>query len=171
MLENSLKKIIKLFGETLKGINYVTNIGQIISDIETPSFGFEKKLIVAKNTGIFKKETKKKTKTDKDNIKTKLLEYLKENFENIKDTVVVVFVEEEAEKCELLDFIDKNGVVCNFEYQKPNQIQARIKALTTAYKVNIDVPTLSYFVECCGTNMQELVNEIIKLIEELSKGE
>ena len=174
LLEKSLKKITNLFGETLKGINYVTideaNIGQIISDIETPSFGFEKKLIVARNTGIFKKDAKRKAKIDKENIKTKLVDYLKENFENIKDTVIVVFVEEEAEKCDLLDFIDKNGVVCNFEYQKPNQIQTRIKALVTAYKVNIDAPTLSYFIECCGTNMQELVNEIMKLIEYAGQG-
>ena len=144
--------------------------GEIILDIETPSFGYEKKLIVAKNTGIFKKETKKKAKTDKENIKTKLLDYLKENFENIKDSVIVIFVEEEAEKCELLEFIDKNGIVCNFEYQKPNQIQARIKAIVNAYKVNIDVPTLSYFLECCGTDMQELVNEIRKLIEYAGEG-
>ena len=174
LLESSLKKIKNLFGETLKGINYITidetNLQEIISDIETPSFGYEKKLIIAKNTGIFKKETKKKTKTDKENIKTKLLDYLNENFEEIKNTVVLVFVEEEADKCELLQFIDKNGVVCNFEFQKPNQIQARIKAIANAYKVNIDVPTLSYFIECCGTNQQELVNEIRKLIEYAGEG-
>ena len=34
--------------------------GEIISDLETPSFGFDKKLIVAKNTGLFKKEGRKK---------------------------------------------------------------------------------------------------------------
>ena len=174
LLESSLKKIKNLFGETLKGINYITidetNLQEIISDIETPSFGYEKKLIIAKNTGIFKKETKKKTKTDKENIKTKLLDYLNENFEEIKNTVVLVFVEEEADKCELLQFIDKNGVVCNFVFQKPNQIQARIKAIANAYKVNIDVPTLSYFIECCGTNQQELVNEIRKLIEYAGEG-
>ena len=145
--------------------------GQIVSDIETPSFGFDKKLIIAKNTGFFKKESKKKAKENKDNIKGKLLDYLNENFDFVKDSIVLVFVEEEAEKNDLLQFIDKNGAVCNFEYQKANQIQARIKAITNAYKVNIDVPTLSYFLECCGTNMQELVNEIRKLIEYVGEGE
>ena len=144
--------------------------GQIVSDIETPSFGFDKKLIIAKNTGFFKKESKKKAKENKDNIKGKLLDYLNENFDFVKDSIVLVFVEEEAEKNDLLQFIDKNGAVCNFEYQKANQIQARIKAITNAYKVNIDVPTLSYFLECCGTNMQELVNEIRKLIEYVGEG-
>ena len=33
------------------------------------------------------------------------------------------------------------------------------------YKVNIDDQTTKYFIECCGTNMQDLINEIRKLIE------
>lgn len=174
LLESALKKIIGLFGETLKGINYVTidetNLEEIIDDLETPSFGFDKKLIVVKNTGLFKKETKKKTKKDDENIKTKLLDYLNENFEFIKDSVVLVFVEDETDKCDLMTFIQKNGVECSFEFQKPIQIQARIKAIANSYKVNIDNPTLSYFIECCGINMQDLINEIRKLIEYAGEG-
>lgn len=140
--------------------------GEIISDLETPCFGFERKLIIAKNTGLFKKEGKKKSKKDDQNIKNKILEYLKENFRYIKDSNILVFIEEEADtKNDLFDFINKNGITCNFEYQKPAQIQARIKAIANAYKVNIDNPTLAYFIECCGTDMQDLINEIRKLIE------
>ena len=44
LLENNVKKIRNLFGECVKGINYILideqNVGEIISDIETPSFGF-----------------------------------------------------------------------------------------------------------------------------------
>ena len=119
---------------------------------------------------MFKKEGRKKVKKDDQSIKSKLLEYLNENFEYIKDSVILVFVEDEAEKSELIEFINKNGIVCNFEYQKPAQIQARIKAITNAYKVNIDTPTLSYFIECCGTDMQDLINEIRKLIEYVGQG-
>ena len=174
LLESSLKKIIGLFGETLKGINYVTidetNLEEIIDDLETPSFGFDKKLIVAKNTGLFKKEAKKKAKKDDDSIKTKLLDYLNENFQFIKDSVVLVFVEDEADKCDLMSFAEQNGIVSNFEFQKPAGIQTRIKQITNAYKVNIDNATLSYFIECCGTNMQDLINEIRKLIEYAGEG-
>ncbi len=169
LLESCLKKIKNLFGETLKGINYIeideTNLNEIISDIETPPFGFEKKLIIAKNTGLFKKEAKKKNKKEENSIQAKLLEYLEENFESIKDSIVLVFIEQDIEKSDLASFVDKNGICCNFEYQKANQIQVRIKQITNAYKVNIDVPTLSYFIEVCGTDMQELINEIRKLIE------
>ncbi len=34
-----------------------------------------------------------------------------------------------------------------------------------AYKVNIDDATAKYLVECCGTSMQDLINELRKLIE------
>ena len=167
LLESCLKKIKGLFGETLKGINHIdideTNLNEIISNIETPPFGFDRKLIIAKNTGLFKKDTKKKSNDNQ--IKTKLLEYLEENYNSIKESIVLVFIEQESDKSSLFSFIEKNGICCNFEYQKPNQIQARIKQITNAYKVKIDVPTLSYFIEVCGTNMQELINEIRKLIE------
>ena len=108
LLENTLKKIKNIFGECIKGINYInideTNYNQLISDIETPAFGYEKKLIIARNTGLLKKEGK------------------------------------------------------------------RIRAICKAYEVQIDSSTLKYFIECCGTNMQDLINEIRKLIEYVGKG-
>ena len=64
LLESNLKRIKTLFGECVKGINFIMideqNVSEIISDIETPSFGYEKKLIIARNTGLFKKEGKRK---------------------------------------------------------------------------------------------------------------
>ena len=67
LLETSLKKIKALFGDTIKGINFIsideTNVNQLIADIETPAFGYEKKLIIARNTGILKKEGKRKNKS------------------------------------------------------------------------------------------------------------
>lgn len=168
LLESNLNKIKKLFGETIKGINYIlidnTNISEIINDIETPAFGYEKKLIIARNTGLFKKEGKRKD-SDVAKVKEKLNNYIKENINMINETVVLVFVEEEAEKQELLSTIEKNGIVCKFDFQKPIQIEKRIKSICNAYKVSIEDSTLNYFIECCGTNMQDLINEIRKLIE------
>ena len=174
LLENCLKSIKKLFGEKISGINYILidegNISEIVSDIETPAFGFEKKLIIVKNTGLFKKDLKKKTKSDNSELKDKINSYLKENIEQINQSVILIFVEEIVEKCELLTTIEKIGVICNFEYQKLFQIQNRLKAIINAYKVNIEVNTLGYLIECCGTDMQELINEIRKLIEYVGQG-
>ena len=173
LLETNLKKIKKLFGETVKGINYILidedTIENIISDIETPAFGYEKKLIIARNTGLFKVGAKKQ-KESMTKIKDRLNEYIKDNIDTIKESAIIVFVEEEAGKSSLLNTIDKLGVVCKFEYQKPAQIQKRLKAICNSYKVEIDVQTMQYFIECCGTNMQELINEIRKLIEYVGNG-
>lgn len=172
LLESSLKTIKKLFGEKIPGINYIilddTNVSELITDIETPAFGYEKKLIIVKNAQLFKKDSKKK-KID-DNIKEKLNKYILENFDVIKQSVVLVFIEDAVEKCELLTTFEKMGIVCNFEYQKPIQIQNRLKAMLTAYKINVDNYTLSYFIECCGTDMQELINELKKLVEYVGPG-
>lgn len=174
LLENSLKSIKKIFGEKITGINYIlldeTNINEIVSDIETPAFGYEKKLIIARNTGLFKKELKRKSKNDNSLIKEKLNAYIKENIRQINETVNLIFIEETVEKCELLSTIEKLGIVCNFEYQKPYQIQNRLKAIINAYKVNVETNTLVYLIECCGTDMQELINETRKLIEYAGEG-
>ncbi len=173
LLESSLKKIKNLFGETIQGINYIniddTNCNELVANIETPSFGYEKKLIIARNTGLFKKEGKRKN-AELANLKEKVATYLKENIAIINTSVVLVFVEEEADtKQELYTIIDQLGVVCKFDYQKPIQIEKRMKAICNAYKVQIDDSTLRYFIECCGVNMQDLINEIRKLIEYVGK--
>lgn len=169
LLEQQLKKIKKTFGEVIKGINYVviddSNIQELISNIETPAFGYEKKLIIARNTGIFKREVKGRSGGASKELKDKINEYLKENIEIINSTTILIFVENEVEKNSIYNTIDKIGTICDFEEQKPYQIIKRIKNITNAYKVNVDEYTLQYLIECCGTNMQELINEIRKLIE------
>lgn len=169
LLENSLKRIKNIFGECIKGINYInideTNYTELIQDIETPAFGYERKLIIARNTGLLRKDGKRKN-VELEKSREKLIEYLNKNIDMIKESVVLVFVEENADnKKELYKVIDKNGVICNFEYQKPIQIEKRMKAICNVYKVKISDANLRYFIETCGTNMQELINEIRKLIE------
>lgn len=174
LLENSLKKIKHLFGECIKGINYInvddTNISGLIGDIETPAFGFEKKLIIVRNSGILKKEGKRKN-AEMEKIRGRLVDYINENMQIINDSVILVIVEEDADtKQELYKLIDKIGAICNFEEQKPFQIENRLKIICNQYKVGVDSNTLKYLIECCGTNMQDLINEIRKLIEYAGTG-
>ena len=60
LLEQQLNKIKKKFGETIKGINYINidenNVQELISDIETPAFGYPTKLIISREPGLFKRE-------------------------------------------------------------------------------------------------------------------
>lgn len=151
LLENCVKKIKSNFGNIIDGINYIkiddSNIEQLIANIETPAFGFEKKLIIAKNTGILKKEAKKKDARNT-TIQKNISEYIENNIEIIKDSVIIVFVEQEVNKTELYKTIEKYGFICNFEKLKPVQIVKRIKAICNAYKVNVDESTIMYLIEC-----------------------
>lgn len=169
LLQQQLNKIKKKFGEVVKGINYIAidenNIQELIADIETPAFGYPNKLIIARNTGIFKREVKGRSGGASKELKDKINEYLKSNIDMINESVILVFVENEVEKNSIYNTIEKIGIICNFEEQKPFQIIKRLKAICNSYKVNVDENTLQYLIECCGTNMQDLINEIRKLIE------
>ena len=175
LLETRLKKIKKEFGELVKGINFIqideSNANELIDDIETPAFGFSKKLIVARNSGLFKKE--KKTAKGQELAQNKLIEkiadYINENIELINDAVELIFIEETAEKNSLYKAIEKNGEVLSFPLLKLPELISNIQKICNAYKVKIDSGTARYFVETCGTNMQDLINEIRKLIEYVGK--
>lgn len=157
-----LKKIKKAFGELQLGINYVqideNNVSNIISDIETPAFGFPTKLIIAKDTGLFKK---------KNALADTLAEYLKTA--NLDD-VELVFVEIAPEKNALYNTISKIGEVKEFKEQKLPQLITKVKSIAKAYNVNIAENTASYFIECVGTNMSDIINELRKLIEYAGNG-
>lgn len=171
LLETKLKRLKKDFGELVKGINYIqideTNVSELISDIETPAFGFERKLIVARNTGLFKKakKTAKGQELAMINLAKKIAEYIEENNSLINETVELIFVEEEAEKNELYKAIEKYGEVIEFPLLKLPGLIENVQKICAAYKVKIDNSTSKYFIESCGTNMQDLINEIRKLIE------
>lgn len=177
LLETRVKKIKKEYQQLILGINFIqiddTNVEELIADLETPAFGFDKKLIIAKNTGLFKKE-KKTTKSDSKKKKVddtklplneKIAKYIQENSEELKDTVDLVFVEQEVDKNALHQAIEKVGEVKEFALLKLPDLIANIKKIAVAYKVNIDDATAKYLVECCGTSMQDLINELRKLIE------
>lgn len=173
LLESVVKKIRKNFGECINGINYIsideTNISELIADIQTPAFGYPKKLIMIRNSEILKKEGKRKNQ-ELAKIKTSVAEYIENNIAEINESVILVFLEENVEKQKLYKVLEKNGITCEFTYQKPNQIVRRLKSIANAYKVNVAENTLQYLIEQCGQNMQDLINEIRKLIEYAGEG-
>lgn len=163
ILDTCLKKIKKKFGELLQGINYIiideNLIDDLIYNIESPAFGYDRKLIIVKNSGLFKKDGRKKIGTP---IQEKIASYLNEN--TLTD-VVVVFIEDSVDKNNVFDAISKKGIIVEFTTLNESTLIKRLKQITNAYKVNISDQDLKYFIEVSGTNMQFLINEIRKLIE------
>lgn len=171
LINGLVKKIKKKFGELVLGINYViideTNLTDFTFNIEVPAFGYDKKLIIVKNSGLFKKDGRKKEATP---IQKQIAEYIAENKEIIDEMVVIVFQEDEVQKNQVFEAVNKNGIVCNIEEQKPAQLVARLKKVCAMYKVDADDRSLNYLIETCGTNLQILMNEVRKLIEYAGEG-
>ena len=173
LIEDTVKKIKKSFDKLVEGINFIkvdeTNVSQLISNIETPCFGFDKKLIIVKESGLLKKEGKKKN-SSLSNTMERVADYIKDNIDFIKQDSVIVFIESEVDKNKLYKVIDDFGKVMNFEPEKLPNLIKRIKAISNAYKVQITDYDAQYLVECCGTNLQDIINELRKLIEYKGEG-
>lgn len=157
-----LKKIKKIFGELSLGINYIlldeNSIDTLISDIETPAFGYPKKLIIIRDSNLFKKDCKSP-------MKEKFKKYVSENMDIINEAVVIVFIEETVHKMDMYKTVEKNAVIIETKELKPLEIKNRLKRICAMYKVQISDANLTYLIETAGTSMQDLINEIRKLIE------
>ena len=171
LLDTIVKKIKKKFGEILQGINYIiideNLIDDLIYNIESPAFGFDKKLIIVKNSGLFKKDGRKKSGTP---IQEKVANYINENMDVINESTNIIFIEDEVDKNCVYEAIEKNGIICKFEELNQMSLIKRLKQIANAYKVNVSDNVLAYLVECSGSNMQFLINEIRKLIEFAGEG-
>ena len=110
LLETAVKKIKKLFGERITGINYIEldeeTIKNLMQEIQMPCFGYDKKMIVVKNSGLFKKETKKKTTASVKEIRDNLEEYLKQNAKDIMQNIILIFIEDTIEKLNITKTIE-----------------------------------------------------------------
>ena len=171
LVEMSLKKIKNKFSQLLLGINYIvldeSNIDSLISNIEMPAFGYDKKLIVVKNSGLFKKDGRKKDTTP---IQEKIGKYIADNLEIINEGAILVFIENEADKNFVYDIIERIGIVCQIDYLKLPELVQRLKKICSLYKVNASDVVLTYLVETSGISLGDLINEIRKLIEYVGNG-
>lgn len=160
-----VKKTKKSFGELQLGINYIqideSNVNNVISDIETPAFGYERKMIIVKNANLMQK---------KNAISDKLSEYLNDADKQILDSIELIIVEDSVEKNALFNTISKIGMIKEFNEQKISQLITKVKSISAAYGVQIQENVAQYFIECTGTNMEDIINEIRKLIEYAGKG-
>ena len=166
LVQTALNRIKKNFGERVLGINYVvldeSSINEIIPNIQMPAFGYERKLIIVKNSGLFKKDGRKKSASPE---QEEIANYINNNMDIILDSIVLVFIEEKVDKNIVYEQIEKNGIITNIEELKPLQLVKKLRQISSMYKVNIDDKTANYLIEVSGTNMQNLINEIRKLIE------
>lgn len=157
-------------GKDKFGINYIdlddeNVISSLMPEIKTPPFGYDKKMMVIKNSGLFRKETKKKVQGLKE-LRDSLEKYIKENYEEVKQNLLLVFIEESVEKLNITKIFESiGGIICEFQEEKPLKLEKRLLSICDAYKVKTENGAIKELIEISGTNLQCLINEIRKLIE------
>jgi len=172
LMNMALKKIKKSFDELLLGINYIvlddSSINNIISDIQMPAFGYDKKLIVVKSSNILNVDGRKKTGSP---IEENLATFIEENIDDITESAVIVFLETAASKnLPLYKVIEKYGTISEINELDMNQLINKMISVAQLYKVKLEPNVARYFVENCGTSLEVLINEIRKLIEYRGEG-
>ena len=131
------------------------------------SFGYDKKIIIIRNSTLFKKDGRKKSLTQ---AQEKFLSYLNENYNIIQEQNIIVFVEEQIDKNVVFEQIDKYGIICEINQLKPNELIPRLITVAKMYDVTLENDIANYLIESCGTDLRNLINnELRKLIEYISK--
>ncbi len=163
---NAIQKII--VNEENSELNFISFDGKIdedtiIANCETLPMFSERKLIIVKNSGMFK--SKKGDSDSKVSAKKSTKDKFSEYLENMPPYTCLIMVEAEIDKrLKLVNTIKKNGLIVELDFQKPADLVKWVTKVLSSYKKNINQMAASYLVENSDYSMTELLNEIDKII-------
>ena len=154
-----------LLTEEFKLLNKVvlegkTSPSAIIDNCETLPVFSERKLVVVKNSGIFKGKKKAEETGKKGKQEDELAQFL----QNVPKHACLIFIETEIDKrIKYVDLIKKNGLIVEFDYRKPEELTSWVIKRMKAGEHEIDLNTAAQLVEYCEPGMDDVTNEIAKL--------
>lgn len=160
LVEYNTKKKVEEYNLSNPSMNLIylndDNIDKLIQNCEQLPFFDEKKVIVAKNTGIFASGNKKVS----NDVVEKILEYV----ENLPDYIVLIFSEESVDK-RLVAYKKISKIAKCTEYKYNNMVDLAnwiVRGIKTlGGKIEFDVAQV--LAEACGPSMTYLYTEIQKL--------
>ena len=127
-------------------------IDQIIEFSETMPFMSDRRLMIIKDSGLFKSGKKEES--------TKFADYI----DKLPTTVCIVFMESEIDKrMSLYKKANKNHVVVEFKTPSDKELVAMAKKELKRYGVKMSNPVVEYFVRVVPPGMESIINEIKKL--------
>lgn len=135
---------------------------KIVDNCETMPVFADKKIVIVKNSGLFKSKKKDRGKKEKEvRQSVKLVEFL----QNVPEYAYLVFYEEEIDKrIKMVDAVKKNGLIVEFACQKPVELTRWVVKGFRANRKDISMTAASMLVENCETRMYDLLNEINKIV-------
>lgn len=157
----------RLLNDDLKTLNRVilegkTDVVKIIDNCETLPVFSEKRVVIAKSSGLLK--PKKSAGEERGKAKAGN-EDLVSFIQNVPGHVCLIFYEEEIDKrVKAVDAIKKNGLVVEFSFQKPAELAKWVVKVFKSFNKEIDIMTASQLVDSCEPGMNEILNEINKVV-------
>ncbi len=114
----------------------------------------EKKLVVIKNSGIFKKATEE------------VKDFWLERLADIPDYVLLIFDEQEADKrSALYKAVQKNGLAVEFAYMKDYEVASWVSREVQKAGKKISKDAADYLVAMCDPGVANVKNELSKLLD------
>lgn len=109
--------------------------------VKTPPVFAERKLLIVKDTGLFK------TPRAEDK------EYWEAALSDIPPYLCILFAETAIDKRQkkLLSLVEKNGAVVEFKYMEGAQLKSWMNILIRQRGKKITVKNMDYLLSCCGT--------------------
>lgn len=155
----------KLVLEDLREISYrlfdgKCDVQALIDACDAFPLMSERKLVVVKNSGLFKTVKKASDERKSSSDHERLVVYL----QKIPEETCLIFIENEIDKrIKLVDVIKKNGLVAEFAYQEAADLCKWIKKALNAMGKDIEPKVASYLMESCDEGMGNILSEINKL--------
>jgi DNA polymerase-3 subunit delta len=161
IINTYLNKIVELALEGGdKSMNYdiyetrLNNIDKIIDSIATLPFFSSKRVIVIKDYNLFK------SKNSNDVAK------LQEAIIRIPDTTLLIIIEEEVDKrTKLYKLLSKNGTGVEFNRLSDGELIKYIASVLNKYGKKIDKDCVKHFIQTVGYDLQNIHNELDKVID------
>lgn len=174
-----------LLSQEFKLLNRVVLEGKvspaaIIDNCETlPAFS-ERRMVIVKNSGLFKggkksdasgnldEESGKRGEDGKkggaSRKKIKGTDELTDFLQAVPDYACLIFIEQEIDKrLKIVDMINSNGLIVEFDYKKPDELASWVAKRVKELGHETDPRTAAMIVEYCEIGMDDILNEIKKL--------
>lgn len=156
--DNMLTEDFKLLNKVI--LEGKTSPSAIIDNCETLPVFSERKMVVVKNSGLFKG----KKKTEETGKKSKSEDALAQFLQNVPEHACLIFIEAEIDKrVKYVDLIKKHGLIVEFNYRKPEELAGWVIKRVRDGNHEIDLNTAAQLVEYCEPGMDDILNEITKL--------
>lgn len=132
----------------------ISDQGKVRDACDTYPFLSEKKMIIWKNTGVFKKTTEEKTAS------------FIEAINSVPDYACLVVCEEEIDRRykKILNAVESAGQMVEFPIQSPNDLVKWITGMMSDDGKQIDSNAAYMLIDYCDSEMGNIKNEIDKLV-------